>query len=174
MRGGASRLYSIFFRSVWQMPQASTRIRISPGPISGIGTCSTATTLSPYTRRRAWSSADRGHELRIGSRQEILLACGSPAASSSESNSIPVAYVKGRAGSDAAISCIVSKSPVGASALAIEIQRRSVSPARSDTDADAVKRHVPFARLSARPRRLPSRRPTAPRRCAERAFSAAV
>src|ERR1017187_939329 len=31
MRGGARRLYSIFFRSVWQIPQASTRTRISPG-----------------------------------------------------------------------------------------------------------------------------------------------
>src|SRR5580704_13883241 len=50
MRGGVRRLYSIFFRSVWQMPQASTRTRISPGPIAGIGTCSTDTTLRPlYT-----------------------------------------------------------------------------------------------------------------------------
>src|SRR5258708_5073162 len=50
MRGGASRLYSIFLRSVWQMPQASTRISSSPGPISGIGTDSTSTRDSPrYT-----------------------------------------------------------------------------------------------------------------------------
>src|ERR1022692_2858053 len=48
MRGGARRLYSIFFRSVWQIPQASTRTRISPGPISGMGTCSTETTLWPF------------------------------------------------------------------------------------------------------------------------------
>ena len=47
MRGGVSRLYSIFFRSVWQMPQASTRIRISPGPIAGVGISSTLTTLLP-------------------------------------------------------------------------------------------------------------------------------
>src|SRR5438270_11271738 len=50
MRGGASRSYSIFFRSVWQMPQASTRTSISPAPIVGVGTSSTETTDRPlYT-----------------------------------------------------------------------------------------------------------------------------
>ncbi len=47
MRGGASRLYSIFFRSVWQMPQLSTRTSSSPGPIWGVGTSSTETVLAP-------------------------------------------------------------------------------------------------------------------------------
>src|SRR5260370_27307265 len=50
MRGGASRSYSIFFRSVWQIPQASTRTRISPIPIWGVGTSSTETVDRPmYT-----------------------------------------------------------------------------------------------------------------------------
>src|SRR5579859_379804 len=50
MRGGARRSYSIFFRSVWQMPQASTRTRISPAPMRGVGTSSMATTDRPlYT-----------------------------------------------------------------------------------------------------------------------------
>ncbi len=47
MRGGASRLYSIFLRSVWQIPQLSTRISSSPGPIAGVGISSTDTVLSP-------------------------------------------------------------------------------------------------------------------------------
>src|SRR5579862_5063802 len=53
MRGGVRRLYSIFFRSVWQTPHASTRIRISPSPIAGVSTSSTDTTLDPrYTAAR--------------------------------------------------------------------------------------------------------------------------
>src|SRR5262245_60505158 len=50
MRGGVKRSYSIFFRSVWQTPQASTRTRSSPAPISGVGTFSIETTRRPlYT-----------------------------------------------------------------------------------------------------------------------------
>jgi hypothetical protein len=48
-----SRLYSIFFRSVWQIPHASTRTRISPGPIAGTSTGSTEIVLDPrYTAAR--------------------------------------------------------------------------------------------------------------------------
>src|SRR5258707_5045822 len=48
MRGAESRSYSIFLRSVWQMPQLSTRISNSPGPISGVGRDSTVTWLLPW------------------------------------------------------------------------------------------------------------------------------
>ena len=41
MRGPGSRPFSIFLRSVGQIPQASTRTSISPGPGSGTGTSST-------------------------------------------------------------------------------------------------------------------------------------
>ncbi len=48
--GRSRRLCSIFFRSVWQMPHASTRIRISPAPIAGVGISSMLTILLPrYT-----------------------------------------------------------------------------------------------------------------------------
>src|ERR1700681_1086406 len=50
MRGAGRRLCSIFLRSVWQIPQDSTRISSSPRPISGTGMDSTATWLAPlYT-----------------------------------------------------------------------------------------------------------------------------
>ena len=42
MRGPARRPFSIFLRSVGQIPQASTRTSISPGPGSGTGTSSRA------------------------------------------------------------------------------------------------------------------------------------
>src|SRR5580704_17403235 len=67
MRGAANRLYSIFLRSVWQMPQASTRIRISPGPISGVGISSTPTVLWPrYTAACIVAGTAVGSESTIG------------------------------------------------------------------------------------------------------------
>src|SRR5882757_5510172 len=69
MRGGVSRSYSIFFRSVWQTPQASTRIRISPSPMAGVLTSSTDTTLCPrYT-------AARMLEATVGKKLPQILRC---------------------------------------------------------------------------------------------------
>src|SRR5579871_4475228 len=53
MRGAANKLCSIFLRSVWQMPQASTRISSSLRPISGVAMDSTSMELLPlYTAAR--------------------------------------------------------------------------------------------------------------------------
>src|SRR5882724_7857473 len=70
MRGGASRLYSIFLRSVWQMPQASTRISSSPGPISGTGTDSTSTRDSPR-----YTAAFIVSELAVGKKLSQSFGC---------------------------------------------------------------------------------------------------
>src|SRR5258708_1912065 len=52
-RGAESRSYSIFFRSVWQIPQLSTRTRISPRPTEGVWIDCTATRPCPrYTAAR--------------------------------------------------------------------------------------------------------------------------
>src|SRR5271170_1579344 len=68
MRGGANRLYSIFFRSVWQIPQVSTRITSSPQPACGVSTDSTPIFPSPrYTAARivaGIASFNRGSFLR--------------------------------------------------------------------------------------------------------------
>src|ERR1700749_2672965 len=66
-RGGGSRLCSIFLRSVWQIPQASTRIRISPGPMGGVGISSTPMVLSPrYTAACMVEGTTVGSESTIG------------------------------------------------------------------------------------------------------------
>src|SRR5277367_3304484 len=50
MRGAECEPVAIFLRSVPQIPQVWTRTRISPGPISGTGTSSRRTSLTPrYT-----------------------------------------------------------------------------------------------------------------------------
>src|SRR5579863_8441993 len=51
--GAATNPYSIFFRSVPQIPQVATRINTSPAPIAGTGTVSTTTFPLPrYTAAR--------------------------------------------------------------------------------------------------------------------------
>src|SRR5579863_9915 len=51
--GAGTNPYSIFFRSVPQIPHAATRINTSPGPIAGTGTVSTTTLPLPrYTAAR--------------------------------------------------------------------------------------------------------------------------
>jgi hypothetical protein len=50
IRGAECEPVAIFFRSVPQIPQVWTLIRISPGPISGTGTVSSLTSWIPrYT-----------------------------------------------------------------------------------------------------------------------------